>query len=81
MHSIQISQLGKVDVVFNPSEILPKVYSLVVAELSAAHVPMVTYDFANMFWRQVHFLCFDKAELSLFCIALCLELLPLARCV
>lgn len=58
--------------------VLPQINSLVVTELPVGHVPVVTDDLADVFWRHVLFLGVHEAKLSLLRIALCLQLLPFA---
>lgn len=59
---------------------LPEVHPLVMAKLSISHVSMVPDDLADMFRWHVFFLSIHKAKLSLFGVALCLQVLPFSCC-
>lgn len=59
---------------------LPEVHSLVMTKLSVGHVSMVPDDLADMLRGHVLLLSIHKAKLSLFRVALCLQLLPFPCC-
>ena len=60
--------------------ILPEVPPLVMTKLSIGHVSMVPDDLADVLRRHVFLLSVHKAKLSLFGVALCLQVLPFSCC-
>lgn len=59
---------------------LPQVDTLVVTELPVGHVAVVADDLADVLGGHVLLLRVHEAKLPLLCIALGLQLLPLAGC-